>query len=197
LGAVANAAFVARYAAVVLPLFLLLVAVGVSVLGQRRAVAGCLAVLCLAGVLTGYGEAQQQRTQASQVAAVLNVQAQPGDLVVYCPDQLGPAVDRLLKVPGVAELTFPRAVGPQRVNWVDYKKVIGRTDVAGFAQEMLARLGANQTLWLVWRDGYAGLGADCGYLHSWLDLLRPTGETVVHQNGGAFYEYENLVRYPS
>ena len=55
---------------------------------------------------------------------MLNVQAQPGDLVVYCPDQLGPAVDRLLRVQGVTEITFPRAIGPQRVDWVDYKKVI-------------------------------------------------------------------------
>ena len=36
LGAVANAAFVARYTAVVLPLFLLVVATGVAVLPGRR-----------------------------------------------------------------------------------------------------------------------------------------------------------------
>ncbi len=51
------------------------------------------------GCSPGYGENRQQRTQAVQVAAVLNAQAQAGDVVVYCPDQLGPAVDRLLRVP--------------------------------------------------------------------------------------------------
>ena len=112
LGALANAAFVARYTAVVLPLFLLVVAAGVAVLPGRRFRVGCVAVLILAGLLTGLGENGQQRTQAVQVAAVLNVQAQPGDVVVYCPDQLGPAVDRLLRVPGVTEITFPRAIGP-------------------------------------------------------------------------------------
>ena len=60
------------------------------------------------------------RTQAVQVAADLNAQAQPGDVVVYCPDQLGPAVDRLLTVPGVLQLTYPRMIGPARVDWVDY-----------------------------------------------------------------------------
>jgi mannosyltransferase len=197
LGALFNAAFVARYTAVVLPLFLLVVAAGVAVLPGRRFRAGCLAVLVLAGLLTGLGENGQQRTQAAQIAALLNVQAQAGDLVVYCPDQLGPAVDRLLRVPGVTETTFPRATGPQRVNWVDYQKVIASTDVATFAQNALARLGAGHTMWLVWRDGYAGLGGDCGFLKSWLDLLRPTGTTLLHENSHTYYEFANLVRYPS
>ena len=90
LGVVANSAFVARYTAVVLPLFLLVVAAGVAVLPGRRVRLACMGVLVLAGLLTGLGENGQQRTQAAQIAAVLNVQAQPGDLVVYCPDQLGP-----------------------------------------------------------------------------------------------------------
>ena len=50
LGALANAAFVARYTAVVLPLFLMLIALGVAVLGRRRLVGGTLAVLCVAGL---------------------------------------------------------------------------------------------------------------------------------------------------
>jgi hypothetical protein len=196
LGAIANAAFVARYTAVVLPLFLLVVATGLAVLPGHRFRSGCLAVLCLAGLLTGLGENNQPRTQAAQIAAVLNVQAQSGDVIVYCPDQLGPAVDRLLRVPDVTELTFPRVIGAQRVNWVDYKTVIAHTDVDTFAQGVLARVPSGHTLWLVWRDGYPGLGGDCGYLKSWLDLLRPTGATLVHENS-AYYELENLVRYSS
>jgi hypothetical protein len=196
LSEVANAAFVARYAAVVLPLFLLVVATGVAVLPGRRFRAGALAVLTLAGLFTGRLENSQPRTQAGQVDAVLNVQAQPGDLVVYCPDQLGPAVDRLLRVEGVDEITFPRGIKPQRVDWVDYKKVIAGTDVGAFAQAALARLGTGHTVWLVWRDGYPGLGGDCGYLKSWLDMLRGPGTTTVSANGN-FYENENLVRYSS
>jgi hypothetical protein len=194
-GAVAQAAFVARYAAVVLPLFLLIVAVGTS-LFSRRAAAVVLAVMAVAGLLTGLGEASTRRTQAVQVAAVLNAQAQPGDLVVFCPDQLGPAVNRLLTVPDVTQLTFPRAIGPQRVDWVDYTATIASTHVDLFAQEMLSRLGPGHTLWLVYRDGYPGLGGDCGQLRSWFDLLRPSGVTTVAANS-RYYEYENLVRYPS
>ncbi len=194
LSALANAAFVARYAAVVFPLFLLVVAQGVSVLPGRRFRAGALAVLVLTGLLAGRDANTQQRTQAAQIDAVLSVQAQPGDLIVYCPDQLGPAGDRLLRVKGVTEITFPRAIGPQRVDWADYKKVIAATDVGTFAQSTLARLGSGHTLWLVWRDGYPGLGGDCGYLKSWLDMLRGPGTTAVGANGN-FYENENLVRY--
>jgi uncharacterized membrane protein len=138
-GALANAAFVARYTAVVLPLFLLVVSTGVAVIPGRRFRLGCIAVLCVAGLLTGLGENSSPRTQATQVAAVLNAQAQPGDLVVYCPDQLGPAVNRLLNVSGVQQITFPRATAPDRVNWVDYKKVIAGTDVSSYVQSALAR----------------------------------------------------------
>ncbi|HET6964289.1 MAG TPA: glycosyltransferase family 39 protein [Acidimicrobiales bacterium] len=195
LGAVANAAFVARYTAVVLPLFLLVMSAGVAVIPGRRFRAGCVAVLALAGVLTGQSENAQQRTQAVRVAEVLNAQAQPGDLVVYCPDQLGPAVDRLLRVPGLQQITFPRAIGPERVNWVDYKDVIARTNVSQFTQDALTRVSTNHTVWLVWRDGYPSLGGDCGYIKSWLDLFRQSGVTLVHANGSKYYEFENLTRY--
>ncbi|MDQ6838252.1 MAG: glycosyltransferase family 39 protein [Actinomycetota bacterium] len=197
LDAIAQAAFVARYASVVLPLFLILVALGVSVIRDRRVFAVLAGVACLAGLLSASGAKGDQRTEATRVAAVLNVQAQPGDLVVYCPDQLGPAVSRLLTVPQVTQLTFPRAIGPQRVDWVDYKSTVSKTDVGTFAQQTLGRLGANHTLWLVWRDGYPGLGGSCGYLHSWFNMLRHAGETVVHATPGQYYEYENLVRYSS
>jgi mannosyltransferase len=195
LGAVANAAFVARYTAVVLPLFLLVMAVGVAVIPGRRFRVGCVAVLVLAGLLTGQSENSQQRSQAVQVAAVLNAQATAGDLVIYCPDQLGPAVDRLLKVPGVQQITFPRAIGPTRVDWVDYKQTIASTNVSQFAQEALQRVAPNHTVWLVWRDGYPGLSGDCGYIQNWLGLLTQSGVTLIHANGGKYYEFENLTRY--
>jgi uncharacterized membrane protein len=195
LGAVANAAFVARYTAVVLPVFLLVMSVGVAVIPGRRFRAGCLAVLVLAGVLTGESENAQPRTQAVQVATVLNSQAQSGDLVIYCPDQLGPAVDRLITVPGLREITFPRAIGPQRVDWVDYRQAIASANVYQFAQEALSKVTANQTVWLVWRNGYPSLGSDCGYLMKWLDLFRnQSSVTLVHADG-SYYEFENLTRY--
>jgi mannosyltransferase len=195
-GTLANAAFVARYTAIIFPLFLLLCALGLTAFADRRLVSGMLGLACLAGLLTGIGNNSGQRTQAVQVAAVLNVQAQPGDEVVYCPDQLGPAASRLITVPGVTQITFPRAIGPQRVDWVNYRQVIDHTDVGTFAQQALARLTPGHALWLVYSNSYPGLGGDCGYLYSWFNLLRPSGETVVTRNPGVYFESENLVRFP-
>jgi mannosyltransferase len=198
LGRLANAAFVARYTAVVLPLFLLVMGSGVAVMPGRRFRSACVAVLVLAGLLTGESENAQQRTQAVKVAAVLNAFAKPGDVVVFCPDQLGPAVDRLLTVKGLNELTFPRAIGPARVDWVDYLKTINSTNVWQFAQQIEAEVPSTGNLWLVWRDGYPGFGTDCGDLQSWFNILRPsTGNavTLVRANGNTYYEYENLTRF--
>ncbi|MHB8506570.1 MAG: hypothetical protein ACYDEN_12775, partial [Acidimicrobiales bacterium] len=195
-GMLDNAAFVARYAAAVLPLFLLLAAMGIDVLTRRRIVAGMLAVVCLAGLLTGLGNNHLQRTQATQIAQVLDAEAQPGDLVVYCPDQLGPAVSRLVTVRGLQQLTFPRAIGPQRIDWIDYRQVIDHTNVEAFAQDMLSQLQPGHTLWLVWRNGYSPFGGDCGELAAWLSLLQGQGTTLVGADPSYLYEYENLVRYP-
>ncbi|SRR5579875_195594 len=195
-GMLTGAAFDSRYIAAVFPLFVMLCALGLTSFASRRVTAGLLAVACLAGLLSAQLQSSQPRTQAVQVAEVLNLEAQPGDVVVYCPDQLGPAVSRLLRVPGVTQLTFPRMTGPQRVDWVNYLSAVQGTDVGTFAQEIFSRLNPENTLWLVWRDGYKGFGGRCGYLASWFQMLRPGGETVINANP-RYYEYENLEQFRS
>jgi mannosyltransferase len=195
-GALTGAAFDERYIAVVFPLFIVGCALGLTTFGSRPVTAGVLSVACVAGLLSGHEWNSQDRTQAVQVAAVLNARAQPGDVVVYCPDQLGPAVDRLLKVPDVTELTFPRMIGPERVDWVDYLSTIQNTDVYTFSRDIMGKLNPGSTLWLVWRNGYQGFGNSCGQLASWFEMDRPGGETVLAENSG-YYEYENLVEFPS
>jgi hypothetical protein len=194
-GLVGDAAFDSRYIAVVFPLFVVLCALGLTTFASRRVTSGVLAVACVAGLFSARLWNSQPRTQAVQVAAVLNAQAQPGDMVVYCPDQLGPAVDRLLTVPDVTELTFPRMMGPQRIDWIDYAAHIQGTSVFWFAQQIVSRLNPGSTLWLVWRNGYHVFGSSCGNLASWLEMLHPGGETVRSQDL-AYYEPENLVRFP-
>jgi hypothetical protein len=155
-----------------------------------------LAVACVAGLFSAQLWNSQPRTQAVQVAAVLNAQAQPGDMVVYCPDQLGPAVDRLLTVPDVTELTYPRTMGPQRIDWIDYAATIQNTSPEVVAQGIVSRLNPGSTLWLVWRNGYKVFGSSCGDLANWLEMYHPGGETVMSQDLN-YYEPENLVRFPS
>jgi 4-amino-4-deoxy-L-arabinose transferase-like glycosyltransferase len=190
----AGSAFVGRYTAVVYPLFILLVGLGVSLFPDRRIMAGVLFVICGSGLTVAFGGSNANRTEAGLVADVLNQQVQPGDLVVYCPDQLAPAVDRLLRHP-VAELTFPRAIGPQRVDWVDYRQVIARTNVAAFAQDMIQRVGKGNTLWYVWRRGYPALGQSSTQLYNEFSAARPS-EEMVHVFVYRYYEHETLDRFP-
>ncbi len=193
-GVVAQAAFVGRYTAVVFPLFILIIAVGATVFADRRALALVLAWTCLCGMVVGIDSNTSPRTEAVKVAAVINQVASPGDLVVYCPDQLGPDASRLIHVP-VQQATFPRETLPDRVNWVDYRKVIEQTNAQQFAADMIAR-AAGHDLWFVWRDGYPGLDGKCGRVFTWLQDLRSNGQELVHNQPGTYYEHEALTRFP-
>jgi hypothetical protein len=63
----------------------------------------CVAVA--AGLLASLPLVTEQRTQAVEVAAAIDGLARPGDVVAYCPDQLGPAHSRLIRS-DVDQLTF-------------------------------------------------------------------------------------------
>lgn len=195
-GMLTGAAFDSRYIAVVFPLFIVLCAVGVANFASRPFTCGFLAVACVAGVFSAQSLNSQPRTQAVVVAADLNRLAQPGDMVVYCPDQLGPAVDRLLTVPNVTEVTFPRMAGPQRVDWYNYNQTVKQEPVYDFATAVTAKLNPGSTLWLVWRDGYKPFGQDCSELSTWLGMKLGGGYTLVRASS-YYYEYENLERFSS
>jgi hypothetical protein len=148
----AGGAFQSRYSAFVFPFFVLLVARGFSTLRDPRILAVTLAVVVALGYAGGVRNVTTQRTQAGQVASVLRNEAKPGDLVVYCPDQLGPSVHRLVQ-PGLDEVVYPSFAPPALVDWVDYKKVLAAAKPAEFARTALARAGPH-TLWFVSGPGY-------------------------------------------
>ena len=89
-------AFEGRYASVMFPLLALVTAYGVITFADTRVRAGVLAVVVLLGFAGGVRNFDENRTQASQSADVIDAEAEPGDLVVYCPDQIGPDVSRLI-----------------------------------------------------------------------------------------------------
>jgi len=148
----AGGAFQSRYSAIVFPFFILLVARGFLQLRDHRVLAGVLAVAIGLGFVGGVRNVITQRTQAGTVAAVLREHAKRGDVVVYCPDQLGPSVHRLVQ-PGLTEVTYPDFAGPERVDWVDYKKRLAAANVQQFARKALT-LAAGRTLWYVSAPGY-------------------------------------------
>ncbi len=148
----AGGAFQTRYSAIVFPFFVLLVARGLSTLRDVRILALVAAVMVLLGFAGGVRNVVTQRTQAGEVAAILRAEAKPGDLVVYCPDQVGPAVHRLAPA-GLDEVTYPRFLTPVRIDWVDYKKRLAHVDQAKFVRDALARADG-RTIWYVSAPGY-------------------------------------------
>jgi hypothetical protein len=188
-----EAAFAARYASVVFPLVVLAAAYGLTRLPAppvRVAVLGGLALLGLAGGVHG---ASASRTQAGQLARAITDGARPGDLVVYCPDQLGPAVSRLVDV-DVDAMTFPDGAGPERVNWIDYLQRAEEVDITAFAQDAVSRAGAG-ALWLVWSEDYRGLEGRCTGLDEELASMRGAPDIVVIPNGD--WEHGWVHRFPA
>ncbi len=192
-GAIAQAAFVGRYTAVVFPLFVLLAALGATVLPDRRVMAAVLAWTTCAGLIVGVGGNLSQRTEAGRIASVINKEATANDLVLYCPDQLAPAVSRLVTA-NVVQYTFPRADPPQRINWVDYRKAIHNTNVEQFAEQMLAA-AAGHDIWFIQNPSYPGTEHKCSQLMDWLTTKR-NSQVWVAPNPGNYYEYASLVRFP-
>ena len=189
-------AFDPRYAAVVVPILVVVVAVGLNVFASAPVRYGVLAAVVVLGILGGLRNSTSDRTQAGQIADSLAVGAQPGDVVVYCPDQLGPAVHRILGDDnGLVELTFPALGGPKRVNWVDYRERLARTDPKAVAQQVLDRAG-DATVWLVSTPGYRSFEQKCEELGAALGGVRPGTTTVVNEFF-PFYESMGLTKFGS
>jgi hypothetical protein len=192
-GTIAQAAFVGRYTAIVFPLFILLAGLGVTVFADRRVLAAVLAWTAACGLIVGVGANLSPRTQAGSVAGVINSEASPNDVVVYCPDQLGPATSRLITV-AVQQFTFPRADAPQRINWVDYRQAISAANVEQFAAEMLAA-AAGHDIWFVQNPNYPGTEHKCSTLMNWLSAKR-NSQIWVNDRSSISLENESLYRFP-
>lgn len=150
-------AFEARYAAVVVGFLLVLAARGISMIpGTPRIVV--LVVVVVVGLAVSVDEARRDRTQGADAAALINEQAEPGDVVVFCPDQVGPATLRGIAGP-VTSFAYPRGDG-RFVDWQDYSETIADTGVDSFVSKLLAE-ARNHDVWLVNGFGYKNLGDRC------------------------------------
>lgn len=174
-GKISGSTFADRYTSVVAFPAILVFGYGAATIGDARIRQGVLAVAVLFGFAASVPNAMILRTQAGEVAAALNARARRGDVVGYCPDQLGPSVSRLTKA-GLPQITFPRDSAPQIVDWVNYKSVIARASPWRFAK-LLERRAAGRTIYLVLAPGYQGFGNDCQDIA--LDLGRNRHQSTV------------------
>ena len=184
-GTVTASAFASRYTSVAFPLIILVAAYGLRALADRRVVAGVLAVAALLGAVGGVRNVVFRRTSADAVVeAILANGGQPGDLVAYCPDQLGPDVTRVLPE-GFTELTFPDFADPRLVDWVDYGERMAAADPAAFGQGLLERSGG-RTIWYVWMPGYRTLDKRCERINDTLGNARPTNKQLLDPDQTVF-----------
>ncbi len=170
-------AFTERYTAVVFPLLILLAALGVA-----RLPAKARTPVLVAAVLAGLSAAapnlvDHDRTQAGVIADALRTEAQPGDVVLYCPDQLGPAVSRLLP-PSLRQEVYPTAGSPARVDWVNYS-VRNRSAVpSDYVMQLVQRAG-DGVIWVVSNNGYRTYEGQCEGVVDALNKERGTPLRIV------------------
>jgi hypothetical protein len=204
-GILTGSAFSDRYASVIFVPLLILVAYGALTLYDPYVRAGMVAVLAVSGLAVCVENIWTERTQAPAVAAVIEAHARPGDVVAFCPDQLGPAVYRLM-ADGQSDVTgrngrfdmvtYPRGIGPAYVDWVTYKVTAERSDPLAFARRLEAMAGHTHHIWLVSAAGYEGFGEKCQTLAGAL-LTAPGygGHQWVNSNPNEYYEPMGLTEF--
>lgn len=191
----AGTAFDGRYASIGAPLILLCIAMGVTVFANPTWRVGVLVLLVLLGFVGGVRNARAQRTQAAEVASVIRARAEPGDVVVYCPDQLGPAVHRVLGDDlGLKEVTFPSLRPPAQVDWVDYRERIDATSSADFV-DRVTDLADGARIWYVVTTGYRSFEGRCEQVHNRLQSHRGTPKVRVVGDGTKFFEPVGLEEF--
>jgi uncharacterized membrane protein len=189
----ANAAYAPRYAAVYFPLVALLAAAGLTRFVSRRGRAMAAMVL-LVPMLTGSVlSAHEARSQSAVLADAIDASAHAGDIVVYCPDQLGPSTSREIRNTGLQQFSYPTG-GPEFVDWVDYRVRNESADPGAFATELLSHATPAQTIYLVWNGEYRTFEGDCESMAAVFGAAR-AGSVLVEGNGAKYFEHATLIRY--
>lgn len=192
---VTQSAFAGRYAAVFFPIFVVLVGLGLAHLGHNWVRTGAVALVALFSLTSVFAQIHSRdRTQAGQIAAAINEGAAAGDVVVVCPDQLGPALERRLRTDIVA-LAYPDLGSPRFVDWVDYEDRHRGVDPAAVARAIVARTPADRRIWVEFSSAYRIIEAQCDRLIDALAQLRPNNAPVLSPDGSRYFETASLRRF--
>jgi mannosyltransferase len=195
LSTLAGSAFASRYASVFFPLFVLLVAGGITRFGDRRLLAGAFAAVLALSCMGAYWSVSFQRSQGRVAAQAINASAEPGDVVVMCPDQLGPAFSRSLR-DDVDTVTYPSMAAPDLVDWVDYGERNTASDPAAFAEQVLSRAG-NHAVYLVWQTSYKTFEGKCEGVFDAFGAARPGSTTLIEDGGSKYFEPAAVTVFPA
>jgi uncharacterized membrane protein len=196
-GYVTSTTYATRYAAVILPLFLVVAAVGLTRLDMPIVRPVVVVVLVALGFVGGVHNVITDRTQSGEIAAAIRAQVQPGDVVVMCPDQLGPSMHRLLPT-SVDQVVYPTLGSPDRVDWRDYSERNANADPHAIAGRIVDRAHAQSAhnVWLVASGSYRTFEGQCEALTNELDARLGSATPVIDENADAFFEHAALLRFP-
>ena len=115
-------------------------------------------------------------------------EARPGDVVAYCPDQLGPAVSRLL--PGAyVQLTYPRSPSHPRSSTGSTTRS-GRRPATRSRSRTCSTTGPapGHAIFLVWSGAYRTHVGLCEQIVDRLSAVRPATRVVAHAAGQVLRE---------
>jgi hypothetical protein len=193
-GYLTSSGFAPRYLAVVVPLIVL-----GGAWGLRRFQGHIPLAVVVVGflVVCAFGQVDvmtYQRTQMDDLATIIERNGRPGDVVVYCPDQLGPAGNHALDG-DFDEVTYPDLGDPRFVDWVDYADRNAASDPQAFVAEVLDR-SEGHTIWLAWSPEYITLETQCSQVQNLLAEARPGHGPAAQADSEGFFENANLHRYP-
>jgi len=193
IGLATSSTYAARYTVVVFGIFILFIALGPTSFADRRVRAGVVAVATVTGLWGGTDNITAQRTQAGELAAAITAEGRPGDVVGYCPDQLGPGVSRILDA-GFMQLTYARGRPPELVDWVDYSERLERADPRAFAELLDERAGPGHDVFLVFSGDYRTHEDICEEIVGRLAEVR-TASRRVQAEPEEYFEHAELYRF--
>jgi mannosyltransferase len=187
--AVQGGAYAARYTAVVVPLVAVLTGLGAAALRGQVALMA-LAALAGVGLGTGLASVHHARTPAGGIADAVRTGAPAGELLVSCPDQLGPPLARLLGE-DYEQVVYPTLGPSDLVDWIDYEQRNAAADPAQVAARLEARAG-DRGLLLLMAPGYRTLVGHCEALHDALEDRRGEPDLLFGRPGSA---HQQLYRF--
>jgi uncharacterized membrane protein len=187
-------AYATRYAAVFVPLILLLVAAGITRFVGRLALIGVYGVTLALLSMGGLFNITYERTQAKVIAPLVAERADPGDVVVTCPDQLGPSTIRAVG-DDVVVVGYPTLESPALIDWTDYGDRPA-VDPDEYAAQVLELAGPDHDVLMVWSTTYITHSGTCEALLEAFGRQRPV-ETLINQDGSTYYEGATLSVFPA
>jgi len=185
-----GSAFEPRYAAIVTPLLLALAARGIHLLGPKAGPMA-LAVIVVLGLAVSVDNLRRDRSQGQEAAQAIDAGIVEGDIVLFCPDQVGPATVRYLRT-SAERRAFPSGDG-ELVNWNDYLETVAATNPTELAREVSEAAGS-KSVWLVMGSGYRLIDPACATLSSELANLRSPEYRVIPR---PVFERMTVLRFPA